>query len=64
MCIRDSAESGGTSGIIIDNVSTEAQASSVYFTPLGSLLDVGVGAGDDPCATTGCAIKATQVGLD
>jgi hypothetical protein len=58
------AESGGTSGIIIDNVSTEAQASSVYFTPLGSLLDVGVGAGDDPCATTGCAIKATQVGLD
>ena len=28
-------EDGGTSGIIVDNVSTEAQASSIYFTPLG-----------------------------
>jgi len=30
------AESGDTSGIIVDNVSTAAQASSIYFTTLGN----------------------------
>jgi hypothetical protein len=49
---------GGTSGIIIDNISPDPQASSVYFTPLG---DPYYGPGD--CTTTGCAAKATQVGL-
>jgi hypothetical protein len=53
-------ESGGTSGIVVDNVSTEGQASSIYFTPLGALAD----AGTDTCATTGCAVKATQNGLN
>jgi hypothetical protein len=52
------AEDGGTSGIIVDNVSTEAQASSVYFTPLGWPDDPG-----NTCAWVGCAVKATQVGL-
>ena len=28
-------EDGGTSGIIVDNVSQDPQASSIYFTPLG-----------------------------
>jgi hypothetical protein len=52
------AEDGGTSGIIVDNVSTEAQASSVYFTPLGWPDDPG-----NTCAWVGCAVKATQNGL-
>ncbi len=51
-------EDGGTSGIIIDNISPDPQASSIYFTPLG---DPYYGAGE--CTTTGCAVKATQVGL-
>lgn len=34
--IKSVAENGGTSGIIIDNVSTSAQASSIYFTTLGA----------------------------
>jgi hypothetical protein len=53
-------ESGGTSGIVVDNVSTEGQASSIYFTPLGATGDVLT----DTCATTGCAVKATQNGLN
>ena len=49
---------GGTSAIVIDNVSTEAQASSIYFTTLGTST------GSSPC-TTGdyCAIKLTQSAL-
>jgi hypothetical protein len=47
----------GTSGIIIDNVSTAAQASSIYFT------DEGTGACGDGIATGGCATKLTQAGL-
>ncbi|MFL6301265.1 MAG: hypothetical protein ACJ71N_11745 [Terriglobales bacterium] len=42
------SESGGTSGIVVDNVSTSAQASSVYFSTQG---------------TTKNAVKLTQVGL-
>jgi hypothetical protein len=41
-------ETGGTSGIVVDNVSTSAQASSVYFSTLGA---------------THSAIKLTQSGL-
>lgn len=47
----------GTSGIIIDNVSTAAQASSIYFT------DEGTGRCGDGIATGGCATKLTQAGL-
>jgi hypothetical protein len=54
-------EDGGTSGIVVDNVSTEAQASSIYFTPLG--FTVGWSGSAGPCTLTGCAVKATQVGL-
>jgi hypothetical protein len=47
---------GGTSGIIIDNASTAAQASSVYFTTLQS---VRVGS----CNNHVCAVKLTQASL-
>jgi hypothetical protein len=57
------AEVGGPSGIIVDNVSTAVQASSLYFSnqgnstlaaPCGSALTTGVG----------CAVKVTQSGLN
>ena len=52
------AESGGTSGIIIDNVSTATQASSIYFSTLGASPN---------CMVAGinqhCAVKLTQAGL-
>ncbi len=54
-------EDGGTSGIVVDNVSTEAQASSIYFTPLGYTKGGAGSAG--PCTASGCAVKVTQVGL-
>ncbi len=48
----------GTSGIIIDNSSSAGGASQVYFTPLSN----------QPCTTSGgtggCAIQASQSGLD
>jgi hypothetical protein len=54
-------EPGGTSGIVIDNVSSAGQASSLYFTILanstGGLTCSGV-------ANVGCAVKATQAGLN
>jgi len=50
-------ERNGASGIIIDNVSPAAQASSIYFT------DEGTGACGDGIATGGCAVKLTQAGL-
>lgn len=51
------AETSGTSGIVIDNVSTAAQASSIYFTNLNNATcGDGVGGG-------GCAVKLTQSGL-
>jgi hypothetical protein len=50
-------EPGGTSGIIIDNVSTEGQASSIYFTPLANGTS-------GTCDGVGCAVKATQLGLN
>jgi hypothetical protein len=47
---------GGISGVIIDNVSTSGQASSVYFSTLG-VVNVG------GCATLRCAVKLTQLNL-
>jgi hypothetical protein len=47
---------GGVSGIVIDNDSTATQASSVYFSTLGS---VNVG----NCANHVCAVKLTQGAL-
>jgi len=47
---------GGVSGIVIDNISTAAQASSVYFSTQG-VVTVGT------CAASRCAVKLTQLGL-
>jgi hypothetical protein len=51
------AETGGTSGIVIDNASSAGGASQIYFTPLA----------DQTCPTStgtgGCAIQASQSGL-
>jgi hypothetical protein len=55
------AEVGGPSGIIVDNVSTAAQASSLYFSNQGNST-AGI-----PCngaAGVGCAVKVTQSGLN
>jgi hypothetical protein len=55
-------ESGGTSGIIVDNDGSGTGESSVYFTPLGNASVT------YPCSGTitavGCAVKATQAQLD
>jgi len=56
---NQSSESEGSSGIVVDDVSSEAQASSLYFSTLG----------DASCGTPGfdigsaCAVKLTQSGL-
>jgi len=55
-------EPGGSSGIILDNVSTAAQASSIYFSPL-SYVTSGTANGNCPTGV-GCAVKATQSGLN
>jgi hypothetical protein len=47
---------GGISGIITDNVSSQAQASSLYFS---TLTNSAVGT----CPNTRCAVKLTQGGL-
>ena len=47
---------GGVSGVIIDNVSSSGQASSVYFSTQG-VVNVG------SCANARCAVKLTQLGL-
>jgi hypothetical protein len=48
------AEPGGTSGIIVDNVSMANQASSIYFSTLATSAS---------CGTNFCAVKLTQGGL-
>jgi hypothetical protein len=56
---------GSTSGIVVDNTSVSAQASSFYFT-LGA-NSTGAGPGVPSCNTTagtGCAVKLTQAGLN
>ncbi len=54
-------ESGGTSGIVIDNSAVPGGA-SVYFTPLGNA------SGTYPCSgnttAVGCVVKATQAQLN
>jgi hypothetical protein len=47
---------GGVSGIIVDNVSTSGQASSVYFSTQG-VVNVG------SCSNARCAVKLTQLNL-
>jgi hypothetical protein len=52
------AELGGTSGIVVDNVSTSTgQGASLYFSTLSNAT-CGVGG-----STAGCAVKRTQSGL-
>lgn len=51
------AEAKGTSGIVVDNVSTSGQASSIYFSTQDNQL-CGDGTG-----TGGCAVKLTQSAL-
>jgi hypothetical protein len=54
-------ESGGTSGIVVDNVSALGQASSIYFSILANSTLPTL-----PCngaGGVGCAVKATQLGL-
>jgi hypothetical protein len=56
------AENGGTSGIVVDNVSTSVQASSAYFTTLTS--PGGGGCTGEPASdSTNCLVKRTQSGL-
>jgi hypothetical protein len=50
-------ETTGTSGIVVDNISQAAQASSVYFSTIGRATC------GDGIATGGCAVKLTQSGL-
>jgi hypothetical protein len=56
------AVTGGTSGIVIDNSSAAGGASQVYFTPLGN--QVCAGSGGIGVGTGGCAIQASQSGLN
>lgn len=54
-----------TSGIVVDNTSTSAQASSFYFSLATN--STGAGPGVPSCNTTagvGCAVKLTQSGLN
>jgi hypothetical protein len=48
---------GGVSGLVLDNISTTGQASSVYFSTQG-VVNVGT------CHNQRCAIKLTQLGLN
>jgi hypothetical protein len=54
------AASGGTSGIVVDNVSASSQASSLYFTYLNNAA---IGATCNGATGVGCAVKLTQSGL-
>jgi hypothetical protein len=47
-------ESGGTSAIVVDNISSLAQASSVYFSTLST---------SSSCGSAYCAVKLTQATL-
>lgn len=49
---------GGTSGIVVDNISTLGQASSIYFSTQAN------GTCGDGGSGTGCAVKMTQSGLN
>jgi hypothetical protein len=57
---QTATESGGTSGIVVDNVSTQNQASSIYFVTLANTACAApVGSPNGRCAT-----KLTQSGLN
>jgi hypothetical protein len=47
-------EPGGTSSVVVDNVSTQPQASSIYFSTLGTSSN---------CGNNYCAVKLTQATL-
>jgi hypothetical protein len=51
---------GGTSGIIVDNASSGAQASSIYFGTLGNSTTI---CGQTSGVNNYCAVKLTQSGL-
>ena len=55
-------ENGGTSGIVVDNVSTSVQASSTYFTTLSSPGTGGCTSEPVNDSST-CLVKRTQSGL-
>jgi hypothetical protein len=56
------AETGGSSGIVIDNIGSFGQDSSLYFSRLGqSSLSTCGGSG---ATLVGCAVKLTQSGLN
>src|SRR5207249_1234739 len=50
------ASASGTSGIVVDNVSSEGHASSLYYSTLGVASCTGGSSG-------GCAVQVTQSGL-
>jgi hypothetical protein len=56
------SETGGTSGIVVDNSSAAGGASQVYFTPLAD--QACAGSGGVGTGTGGCAIQASQAGLN
>jgi hypothetical protein len=51
------ASAGGTSGIVVDNVSADGHASSLYYSPLSTAVCTG------NASATGCAVQVTQSGL-
>jgi hypothetical protein len=55
-------EAGGTSGIVVDNSAAAGGASQVYFTPLAD--QACAGSGGVGTGTGGCAIQASQSGLN
>jgi len=48
----------GTGGMIVDNISTKPQASSIYFAPVSNGITCG-----DGTSGTGCSVKLTQANL-
>jgi len=53
--IAEPPAQGGTSAIAVDNISTQAQAASIYFATLATSNNCGTG--------TFCAVKVTQAAL-
>jgi hypothetical protein len=57
------AAAGGTSGIVVDNVSAGTQASSIYFT-FNANSDTSNNTGCNGVTAVGCVVKLTQNGLN
>jgi hypothetical protein len=49
------AATGGTSGIVVDNTSTDTGASQIYYSPLGNMACSTSGG-----TSSGCAVQASQ----